>query len=549
MNWSMEREAEGPRDPNAPKDLLPVIGVDGDPTRILGMADITEGRWMRRPNEIVVGSKLSRDEGLPLGSTVRLAGQSFSVAGQRAWAAPSSRTAWSTWTTAPSASGRRGDVVGVIIVQSGDPAKTQQRLIDLGGLDVDTPADLIRKAEQVNQTGVVLYWVMIGLTLVIASLFVSNMLARSVAERRLEFATLRAIGVPRRTILFTVGAEAVLISLAAGADRDRAQPLPRRPAQRHGRAYGLGASTGRTPDCSSSSSSWPSSWAWDRVCPGPPGHPGRPGGRPARGLHHPPRGKPAPPPRKGAGGETPEAPFLQGWWEQPQAMLELKNVWRTYGEGENEVVALRDVNLRIDDGEFVAIVGPSGSGKSTLLQIIGLLDRPTTGTTLLDGKPLDDLSDSARTRLRLLTLGFVFQRFHLLPGVSAIENVVLPMEAAGVPWTSATPGRRRSWSRSAWGTAWISRPSSPGAAPAGGHRPRPGQPPPPDPGRRAHGGAALGRHGQRHRPLPGHPARGAHGGGGDPRSGSGQDGRAHHRDPGRPGTRPGARKRGGCVRV
>ena len=114
-------------------------------------------------------------------------------------------------------------------------------------------------------------------------------------------------------------------------------------------------------------------------------------------------------------------------------MLELKNVWRTYGEGENEVVALRDVNLRIDDGEFVAIVGPSGSGKSTMLQIIGLLDRPTTGETLLDGKPLDDLSDSARTRLRLVTLGFVFQRFHLLPGVSAIENVVLPMEAAGVP--------------------------------------------------------------------------------------------------------------------
>ncbi len=114
-------------------------------------------------------------------------------------------------------------------------------------------------------------------------------------------------------------------------------------------------------------------------------------------------------------------------------MLELKNVWRTYGEGENEVVALRDVNLRIEDGEFVAIVGPSGSGKSTMLQIIGLLDRPTSGETLLDGKPLDDLSDSARTRLRLLTLGFVFQRFHLLPGVSAIENVVLPMEAAGVP--------------------------------------------------------------------------------------------------------------------
>jgi putative ABC transport system ATP-binding protein len=114
-------------------------------------------------------------------------------------------------------------------------------------------------------------------------------------------------------------------------------------------------------------------------------------------------------------------------------MLELRGVGRTYGSGENQVVALRDVNLRIDDGEFVAIVGPSGSGKSTLLQIVGLLDRPSTGETLLDGTPLDDLSDAERTRLRLLTLGFVFQRFHLLPGVSAIENVVLPMEAAGIP--------------------------------------------------------------------------------------------------------------------
>lgn len=114
-------------------------------------------------------------------------------------------------------------------------------------------------------------------------------------------------------------------------------------------------------------------------------------------------------------------------------MLELRDVWRTYGSGDSAVVALREVSVRIDDGEFVAIVGPSGSGKSTLLQILGLLDRPTAGETLLDGAPLDDLSDAERTRLRLLTLGFVFQRFHLLPGMSAIENVVLPMEAAGVP--------------------------------------------------------------------------------------------------------------------
>ena len=109
-----------------------------------------------------------------------------------------------------------GDVLNTIMVQSTDPARTQRRLDELGGLDAYTPAALVRQAEQVNQASVGIRWVLVGLTLAIAALFVSNMLGRSVAERRLEFATLRAIGLPRRTILFTVGAEAVLISLVAG---------------------------------------------------------------------------------------------------------------------------------------------------------------------------------------------------------------------------------------------------------------------------------------------------------------------------------------------
>ena len=114
-------------------------------------------------------------------------------------------------------------------------------------------------------------------------------------------------------------------------------------------------------------------------------------------------------------------------------MLRLDHVWREYQVGDGEVVALRDVSLRIDDGELVAIVGPSGSGKSTLLQILGLLDRPTRGTVELDGREVGDLTDAERTRLRLETLGFVFQRFHLLPELTAIENVAVPLEAAGVP--------------------------------------------------------------------------------------------------------------------
>jgi ABC-type lipoprotein export system ATPase subunit len=114
-------------------------------------------------------------------------------------------------------------------------------------------------------------------------------------------------------------------------------------------------------------------------------------------------------------------------------MLELRHVTRSYGTGETKVTALHDVSLDIGDGEFIAIVGPSGSGKSTLLQMLGLLDRPTEGQVLLDGRDVSTLSDAARIRLRLTTLGFVFQRFYLLSGMSALENVALPMEAAGVP--------------------------------------------------------------------------------------------------------------------
>jgi putative ABC transport system ATP-binding protein len=124
-------------------------------------------------------------------------------------------------------------------------------------------------------------------------------------------------------------------------------------------------------------------------------------------------------------------------------MLGLRHVWRTYPVGDEEIVALRDVSMEIRDGDFMAIVGPSGSGKSTLLQIVGLLDRPTRGVVELDGHDLSDLDDDARTRLRLTTLGFVFQRFHLLNDLTAIENVAVPMEALGLPV-------RERFDRAAW---------------------------------------------------------------------------------------------------
>ncbi|MFL5513398.1 MAG: ABC transporter ATP-binding protein [Gemmatimonadales bacterium] len=109
---------------------------------------------------------------------------------------------------------------------------------------------------------------------------------------------------------------------------------------------------------------------------------------------------------------------------------DLRKDYPMYGEA---VHALRGVSLEIGAGEYVAVVGPSGSGKSTLLQLIGGIDSPTSGTVEILGTVLESLSDRELTRLRLTRLGFIFQRFHLLPVLTAQENVELPMAEAGVP--------------------------------------------------------------------------------------------------------------------
>src|ERR1051326_5940037 len=112
--------------------------------------------------------------------------------------------------------------------------------------------------------------------------------------------------------------------------------------------------------------------------------------------------------------------------------IEMDHVWRTYSMGENKVVALHDASVHIASGEVVAVIGPSGSGKSTFLQLVGLLDTPTSGSVRFDDRDVGALHDAERTRIRLHSLGFVFQRFHLLNHLSAVENVMLPLEALGV---------------------------------------------------------------------------------------------------------------------
>ncbi|MEJ2581488.1 MAG: ABC transporter ATP-binding protein [Acidobacteriota bacterium] len=114
-------------------------------------------------------------------------------------------------------------------------------------------------------------------------------------------------------------------------------------------------------------------------------------------------------------------------------MIVLKDLWRTYHVGDSDVHALRDVCLEIAKGDYLAVMGPSGSGKSTLLNILGCLDRPTSGTYVYDGRDVGSLTDIERTRLRQTEIGFVFQFFHLLPRLTAQGNVELPMLFAGVP--------------------------------------------------------------------------------------------------------------------
>jgi putative ABC transport system ATP-binding protein len=120
------------------------------------------------------------------------------------------------------------------------------------------------------------------------------------------------------------------------------------------------------------------------------------------------------------------------------AIIRLENIFKIYGTGETEVKALNDVNLVINEGEYCSIMGPSGSGKSTAMNIIGCLDRPTGGHYYLDNVDVAQMNDADLAHIRNRKLGFVFQQFHLLSQLSALENVMLPMVYADV-----NPNERR----------------------------------------------------------------------------------------------------------
>jgi len=120
-------------------------------------------------------------------------------------------------------------------------------------------------------------------------------------------------------------------------------------------------------------------------------------------------------------------------------VLELQDIVKTYVSGNTQFNALDGVSLKIEVGEFVSITGPSGSGKSTLMHIIGLLDNPTSGQVLLNGRDISQLNESQLARIRNVTLGFVFQQFNLLAKTSSLENVTLPLLYSDIPKSQREP--------------------------------------------------------------------------------------------------------------
>ncbi len=219
LTWTMAREQVGPRRRGQATELVSVIGVDGDPRSVPNMLSLDTGRWLRGGNEVVLGRTLAKDKALHVGDSLRLNGSTFSVVGiatLRGFASfGQNSVAYMDYRTLVERA-QLGNVLNVVAIQTDQPSRVVQRLDDLGGLSSWTPARLVAEAQQAQASGIAIDWILIGLTLGVAGLFVNTMLSHSVTERRAEFAVLRAIGFPGRWIVLTVALESLTITVAAG---------------------------------------------------------------------------------------------------------------------------------------------------------------------------------------------------------------------------------------------------------------------------------------------------------------------------------------------
>ena len=215
---SLPRTREGPRPKNQPKELIVVMGIDGNPADFPGALGLTEGRWLQRTNEIVIGSRLAKEKELKLGDALRVGERDLTVVGigkLRGMGASfgSDTLAYVDYRTLQERAGL-GDLINLIAVDTNQPESVARQIQEMGRLSVATPDDLVRQANEAAAADRVSNIIMIVLTLAIAGLFVHNVLGRSVSERRLTFATLRASGMSTRMILLSVVAEATAIVVA-----------------------------------------------------------------------------------------------------------------------------------------------------------------------------------------------------------------------------------------------------------------------------------------------------------------------------------------------
>ena len=219
LAWSLKEEQEGAQARNQPAQFLPAMAVDGDPTQISNEVIMREGRWLRRGNEVVIGPSLAATRSLKIGESLRLNGQQYEVVGigrVRGFGASGESVAYLDARTLRQR-GIIGDIVNYIAVQTTAPATVISFIGDFPSLRAVESKALFNeiKSSPDFSSASFTYWLIDLIILFIAGMFVNNMLGRSVAERRMEFGTLRAIGVPSRSILFSVAAEALLIILAS----------------------------------------------------------------------------------------------------------------------------------------------------------------------------------------------------------------------------------------------------------------------------------------------------------------------------------------------